>query len=164
MKNVFVVAGFLLFLSVAPAKAQTEIQSQAQANIQESSESETVRAPYRRPDHRFLFFAAAQIVATVADAETTQWALRSHPQAGEMNPLFGRHPDRARMYGIAFSITAVQILMQHHVKTVAERTGKFRNAWMVGASVNTGFHTFLAVHNARIATSYICPGNGSGCR
>ena len=68
------------------------------------------------------------------------------------------------MYGIAMSITAVQILMQHHVKTLSERNGNFRNAWIVGAAVNTGFHTFLAVHNARIATSYTCPANGSGCR
>ncbi len=68
------------------------------------------------------------------------------------------------MYGIAMSITAAQILMQHHAKTISERNGRLRNGWIVGAAVNTGFHTFLAVHNARIATSYTCPANGSGCR
>jgi hypothetical protein len=164
MKNVFAVVALMLFLSVAPAKAQTESPPQTEPNLQETPEPEARVAPFRHPDRRFLIFAAIQIAATVADAETTQWALHSNPQAGEMNPLFGRHPDRPRMYGIALSITAVQILMQHHLKTISERTGKYQNAWMIGASVNTGFHTFLAVHNARIATSPVCPGNGSGCR
>ncbi len=108
--------------------------------------------------------AAVQIAATVADGETTQWALRSHPDAREINPLFGSRPDRAKMYGIAFSITALQILLQHHAKTISDRTGKFPNGWLLGASVNTGFHTFLAIHNARLAGESVCPANGTGCR
>jgi hypothetical protein len=164
MKKVFAVAAFLLFLPVAPAKAQTEIQPPTQANIQEQSQPKVIRATSGHPDRRFWFLAAVQIAVTVADAETTQWALRSHPGTHELNPLFGPHPDRPRMYGIAMSITAVQILMQRHVKTLSERNGRLRNGWIVGAAVNTGFHTFLAVHNARIATSYTCPANGSGCR
>lgn len=164
MKSVIAVVAFVLFLSVAPAKAQTETPLQTQPNLQKSSEPEARVSPFRHPDRRFLIFAAIQIAATVADAETTQWALHNNPQAGEMNPLFGRHPDRPRMYAVALSLTAVQILMQHHLKTISEQTGKYQNLWMVGASVNTGFHTFLAVHNAHIATSPVCPANGSGCR
>lgn len=164
MKNAFALVAFLLILPVAPAKAQTEIHPPTQANIQEQSQPELIRATSGHPDRRFWFLAAVQIAATVADAETTQWALRSHPGAHELNPLFGPHPDRPRMYGIAMSITAAQILMQHHAKTISERNGRLRNGWIVGAAVNTGFHTFLAVHNARIATSYTCPANGSGCR
>jgi hypothetical protein len=41
--------------------------------------------------------------------------------------------------------------MRHHAKAVSERTGKLRSARIAGASMNTALHTFLAVHNARLA-------------
>jgi hypothetical protein len=115
MKNVFAVVVVLVFLAVAPAKAQSEIQPEHRNQPQLAPKSDLLETPDApkiklrsvHPDHRFLIFAAVQVAATIADAETTQWALHSNPQAGEMNPLFGRHPDRARMYGVAFSITAV---------------------------------------------------------
>jgi hypothetical protein len=165
MKIVLAVAALLFVLVVAPTEAQSEIQPQpSQTDLPKPAEMSAPEVHFEHSNRRFWILAAIQVGATVADAETTQWALRSHPDAREINPLFGARPDRARMYGIAFSITALQILMQHHVKTVSERTGKMPNAWIVGASVNTGFHTFLAIHNARLAGASICPANGSGCR
>jgi hypothetical protein len=165
MKIVVAVAVLLFLLAVAPAKAQSEIQPQpSQPDLAKLPETSAPEVHFDHSNRRFWLMAAVQIGATIADGETTQWALRSHPDAREINPLFGARPDRAKMYGIAFSITALQILLQHHAKTISEQTGRFRNGWLVGASVNTGFHTFLAIHNARLAGEPVCPANGSGCR
>ncbi len=165
MKIVVVAAALLFLLAVAPTKAQSEIQPQpSQPDLAKLPETSVPGVHFDHSNRRFWLMAGVQIAATVADGETTQWALRSHPDAREINPLFGSRPGRAKMYGIAFSITALQILLQHHAKTISDQTGKFPNGWLVGASVNTGFHTFLAIHNARLAGESVCPANGSGCR
>jgi hypothetical protein len=165
MKIVVVVAVLLFLLAGAPTKAQSETQPQtSQTDLARSPETSAPEVHFDHSNRRFWLMAAVQIGATIADGETTQWALRTHPDAREINPLFGARPDRAKMYGIAFSITALQILLQHHAKTISDRTGKFPNGWLIGASVNTGFHTFLAIHNARLAGESVCPANGSGCR
>lgn len=165
MKIVLALATLIFLVAVAAAKAQSEIQPQPdQSNLAKSPEPSAPKVQVDHSNRRFWILAAIQIGATVADGETTQWALRRHPDAREINPLFGPRPDRAKMYGIALSITALQILLQHHAKSISERTGRLPSAWIVGASVNTGLHTFLAVHNARLADRSICPANGSGCR
>jgi len=165
MKLVLAIVVLLFLLAVAPTKAQSEILPQpSQPDLAKLPEAPAPEVHFDRSNRRFWLMAAVEVAATVADGETTQWALRTHPDAREINPLFGSRPDRAKMYGIAFSITALQILLQHHAKTISEGTGKFQNGWLVGASVNTGFHTFLAIHNARLAGESVCPANGSGCR
>jgi hypothetical protein len=165
MKIVVAAAVLLFLLAGASTKAQSGIQPQPfQPDLAKLPEPSAPAVHFDRSNRRFWLMAAVQVAATVADGETTQWALRSHPDAREINPLFGSRPDRAKMYGIAFSITALQILLQHHAKIISEQTGKFRNGWLVGASVNTGFHTFLSIHNARLAEESVCPANGSGCR
>lgn len=110
------------------------------------------RIPGKVADKKFLGFAALQVAATVADFETTQWAQRKAPYGAEQNPLFGSHPSRARMYSIGFSLTSLQLYMQFRSKGYGERTGKIKHAWIVGALFDTGLHTYLAVHNAQIAT------------
>jgi hypothetical protein len=145
------VAALLFLPAVAPAKAQSEIQPQPQPDLATSPEPPAPEQHFERAGRRFWILAASQVGATVADGETTPWALRRHRDARENNPLFGARPDRAKMNGIAFFLTAVQLLMQHHAKAVSERTGKLRSAWIAGASTNTAIHTFLAVHNARLA-------------
>ena len=73
-------SAFLLFLSVAPAKAQTEIPPPDPTQSPRTHRSPKLRSRLSgHPDRRFWFLAAIQIAATVADAETTQWALHSHP-------------------------------------------------------------------------------------
>jgi hypothetical protein len=110
------------------------------------------RVPARVVDKKFIAFAALQLAATVADFETTQWAQRNAPNGAEQNPLFGSHPSRARMYSIGLSLTTFQVYMQYRSKRYGERTGKIKNAWIVGALFDTGLHTYLAVHNGQIAT------------
>lgn len=160
MKTGFAPFALLLFLAALPARAQTQTETDSPKSAQTQ-----VPKPHRKiADKKFWIFAGLQIGATVADFETTQWALRSDPSAREINPLFGERPSRLRMYGIGMPLTAFQIVLQHHAKDIADETGKARAAWIVGAALNSGLHTVLAVHNAGLVTQSVCPANGAGCR
>jgi hypothetical protein len=41
---------------------------------------------------------APAIGLQIADAEFTEHCLQNHPGCGELNPIFGSHPSRARLY------------------------------------------------------------------
>ena len=153
-----------MLLIAAPATAQLRVQQGSSvSDLPDKPESQAVVLPeilgqnpagkphFRVADKKFWFLAALEVGATVADFETTQWAQRVRPDGGEVNPLYGRHPGRARMYSIGMSLDAVQILMQYRSKKKARESGKVGKAWIVGALLNTGVHTFLAVHNGQIA-------------
>jgi hypothetical protein len=160
MKRTFAVFALLLCLAAVPAHAQT----QTETDSPKSTGTQVTKPHLKIASKKFWIFAGLQIGATIADFETTQWALRSNPQAREINPLFGQRPSRLKMYGIGMPITVFQIALQHHAKGIADRTGKARGAWIVGASINTGLHTFLAVHNAGLVGQSVCPAQGTGCR
>lgn len=156
------VAAFALLLCLAgvPTRAQTQTESDSP----KSTETQVPKPHRKIADKKFWIFAGLQIGATVADFETTQWALRSDPGAREINPLFGQRPSRLRMYGIGMPLSLFQIALQYHAKSTADETGKARAAWIVGASMNAGLHTALAVHNAGLVKQAVCPANGAGCR
>jgi len=150
----------LLFLAVSPAHAQT----QTEVDSSKSTEIQILKPHRKIADKKFWIFAGLQVAATAADFETTQWAMRSDPAAREVNPLFGEHPSRLRMYGIGMPLTLFQIAVQYHAKGISEDTGKARAAWIVSASLNAGLHTALAIHNAGLVQQTVCPANGAGCR
>ena len=160
MKKTLAAAFLLLCFAVAPVKAQ----SQVQPDPPKSPEVPVVNPHPKTADRKFWLFAGLQIGATIADIETTQWALNSNPRVHEINPLFGNRPDRVRTYSIGMALTGIQLLLQHHTKARSERTRRARGFWMVGATVNTTLHSVLAVHNARIAGESVCPAQGAGCR
>ncbi len=149
-----------LFLIVAPSFAQTA----AQQDSHSATETQATKTHFKIADRKFWTLAALQAGATVADFETTQWAKRAAPSGAELNPLFGSHPGRPRMYSIGISLTTLQIFLQHRSKGLGKRTGKMKKAWIVGALVNTGLHTFLAVHNAEIASQGFCTQSTPNCR
>lgn len=168
MHKFFVVVPFLLLLINLPTTAQARVQACARqepsvSDLPDKPGSKAATPPKMQvedpaskvhlkvADKKFWILAGLQVGASVADFETTQWAQRVHPDGGELNPLYGRHPGRARMYSIGMSLDAVQILMQYRAKGKAQETGKMKKAWIVGALLNTGVHTFLAVHNGQIA-------------
>lgn len=147
---------FLVLLGLFSFGVPAIAQAQAPDQLEEKNPPSPVETPSKRhfkvADKGFWTLAAVQIGATMADFETTQWAERSAPYGAERNPLFGRHPDRPTMYIIGFSLTSTQIFLQYRSKAFTERKRKLKHAWMVGALANTGLHTFLAVHNAEIAS------------
>ncbi|HXQ25383.1 MAG TPA: hypothetical protein VN822_03140 [Candidatus Acidoferrales bacterium] len=160
MKKNLAAAILLLCFAITPANAQ----SQPDSDTPKSPDAPVLKSHSKIPNKKFWIFAGLQIGTTIADIETTQLALSSNPQSHELNPLFGSHPGRPRMYSIGMALTGIQLLLQHHVKARSERTGRAKGLWIVGASVNTSLHTFLAVHNARIAGESVCPAQGAGCR
>jgi hypothetical protein len=135
----------------APAQVPAEVRVNGQPEIHSPSPPRIIA------DKKFWILAGLEAGATIADFETTQWAERVRPDGGEVNPLYGSHPGRMRMYGIGMSLTGVQILLQYKSKGMSQRNGKMKKAWIVGALLNTGVHTFLAVHNGRIAGQGACP-------
>jgi len=160
MQKGYAAVAMFLFLAAVPLHAQT----QADNSSAKSPDVEAAKPHRKIADKKFWILAGLQIGATVADFETTQWALRSDPGAREVNPLFGQRPSRLKMYGIGMPMTVFQIALQHHAKGLADQTGKARAAWIFGAALNTGLHTALAIHNAGLVKQSVCPANGAGCR
>lgn len=164
MYKIFVAVPLLLILINIPTTAQVRAQQgPSVSDLPDKPETRAATLPeiraesaggkphFKVADKKFWILAGLQVGATVADFETTQWAQRVRPDGGELNPLYGRHPGRARMYSIGMSLDAVQILMQYRSKAKPQEAGKLKRAWIVGALLNTGVHTFLAVHNGQIA-------------
>ena len=79
----------LLLLLVATPCLSQQIRSQEMRDV-----------PKRKIfDKKFWLATAAIVGTTVLDVETTARCARSST-CGERNPLWGRHPTRAKMYGI----------------------------------------------------------------
>lgn len=168
MYRCFAAVPFFLILITIPAKAQISVQQERSASELPSKpkiKAETLAGtpieahagiPVSKPhfkvaDKKFWILGGLQVGATIADFETTQWAQGVRPDGGELNPLYGMHPGRTRMYSIGMSLTALQIAMQYRAKAKAHEAGKLKKGWIVGALINAGVHTFLAVHNGQIA-------------
>lgn len=94
-------------------------------------------------DRKFILFSLLSTAATIADAETTARGLKANPNATELNPLFGKHPTRARLYGISIPANSLLIYWSYHFKKVAPR----RNAWERVLKVPIVVHTAAAVNN-----------------
>jgi hypothetical protein len=146
-----------------PNRPEVRVKGQPKIQANLSAETQASPHPHKIADKKFWILAGLQVGATIADFETTQWAERVRPDGGEVNPVYGSHPGRMRMYGIGMSLTGVQILLQCKSKGMSQRNGKMKKAWIVGALLNTGVHTFLAVHNGRIAGQGAC-GVGDACQ
>jgi len=59
--------------------------------------------------------ATALVLSTAFDAEGTQACLRAHT-CTEGNPIMGKHPSRARMYGTAMPLNAITIFAMGKLK------------------------------------------------
>lgn len=152
------IALLLYLVFASPAFPQTQ---------SDSKQDSGVKPPKHRPvvaDKKFWAFATVQVLAAAADFESTQAALRADSQAQELNPFFGGRPSRAKLYGVGMPLTAFQIFLQYRSKQIGENAERGKNLWLVGASIDTGLHTFLAVHNAQISNQRVCPAQGAGCR
>lgn len=67
---------------------------------------EQLPVPHKTADKAFWVSTLLSVGLTVADAENTKYAL-GRPGATESNPLFGKNPSRARMYGIMLPIAGL---------------------------------------------------------
>jgi hypothetical protein len=94
-------------------------------------------------DRKFILFSVFSTAATIADVETTARGIESNPNATELDPLFGKHPTRARLYGISIPTNSFLIYWSYHFKKIAPR----RNAWEGVLKVPIVVHTLAAVNN-----------------
>ena len=110
----------------------------------------TERAPERRQrtvDRQFILLHALSTMALIADLETTARAVEGLPRATEVNPLFGQHPTRARLYGIGVPLDALTIYVSYHYK----KTEPKRSVWKVGPALSIAVHTAVAINNLIVA-------------
>jgi hypothetical protein len=94
-------------------------------------------------DRKFVLFSFLSASAAFADMVTTSRELAAHPNASELDPLFGKRPSNARLYGTGVPLELLFIGWSYHVKQIAPR----RNTWKVMLTVSAVAHTAAAVNN-----------------
>ncbi len=164
MKRRTALAILFLCFSVATTHAQSLANAQPASDSSAASHPDLTKAHRKIFDRKFFAFAGLQLAATVGDIETTQWALHTHPNAYEENPIFGNRPGRPRAYGIGLPLTGLQLFLQYRMKKRAQQDGKRENLWIAPATLDIGLQTALALHNAKMAGEPVCPAAGAGCR
>ena len=94
-------------------------------------------------DRKFFLLNAFSTVALLADLETTARGLAAQPKAVELNPLLGKHPSTARLYGTGLSINALLIYQSYHFKKLGPR----RKVWTIAPKISIVVHTAAAINN-----------------
>ena len=94
-------------------------------------------------DRNFILLHAFSAAALVADLETTVRSFQGQGKATELNPLFGAHPTRARLYGIAVPINAFSFYLSYHYKKIEPG----RSIWKLGPGLTIAVHTAAAINN-----------------
>jgi hypothetical protein len=104
------------------------------------------RTPTRTRQHNdFQRLAIWSTAAWVADAATTEIGLAT-TRASEVNPVFGRHPSPARLWGTAIPLQGI-FLYACHQDSHEHPRGRF---WRIAMKVSIGLHTFGAVNNLMV--------------
>jgi len=98
-------------------------------------------------DTKFILLQALSTVALFADIQTTTHALAAQPKAIELNPLFGKHPTPARVYGTAVPLHAFAFYQSYRAKKLAPR----RNVWKFAPKLSIAVHTAAAINNLIVA-------------
>ena len=122
-------------------------------------ESSGERKPWYK-SKQFWVTTALAVAAAVADAETTQSALKRCPTCVESNALIGsKRPGRGRLYligGITLGIERGLVI------ALWKRQPQAADAVMYGATaMRMAYHGTAAYNNAQIPRK--CPANGAGC-
>ncbi|MGH9793035.1 MAG: hypothetical protein ACRD5W_17645 [Candidatus Acidiferrales bacterium] len=160
-----VAAAAVLLACSASVKAQELRAPPELKEQQETREPAEVRNPQseRKPWYKSkLFWAttALAVTAAVADAETTQRALKRCPTCVESNPMLGSwRPGRGRLYWIGGITLAIE---RGVVIALWKRQPQAADAVMFGATaMRVAYHGRFAYQNAQIPRE--CPANGAGC-
>jgi hypothetical protein len=89
-----------------------------------SIQEDTFRKP-KTVDRQFILLNALAVAATVVDLELSVRCIEAG-KCVEGNPLFGKHPSRAKLYAINIPVSTLLLYMSYHYKKVAPR----RRLWM----------------------------------
>ncbi len=107
----------------------------------------TTNTGSRTLDRKFILLHSLSTGTLFADLETTVHALAGQAKATELNGLFGAHPTRARLYGIALPLDAVSFYLSYRSKKAEPR----RNVWKVPPALSIAVHTAAAINNLIVA-------------
>lgn len=111
-----------------------------------SEERKTAAAPSRHR-RKFVLLQIAMMGATIADAETTLYGIR-HNMAWEGNPIFGKAPSRARVYGTVMPATAFVTLLDYR-----QNEEDPHSRWgIVMPAIVIATHTVGMIHNLHVIT------------
>jgi hypothetical protein len=94
-------------------------------------------------DRNFILLHAISAAALVADLETTVRGVQGQVNGAELNPVFGAHPTRARLYGIAVPLNVLSFYVSYHYKKV-EPGGRL---WKLGPGISIAVHTAATINN-----------------
>jgi hypothetical protein len=108
---------------------------------------QTTNTGSRTLDGKFVLLHTLSTGALFADLETTARALAGPAKATELNGLFGGHPTRARLYGIAVPLDAVSFYLSYRSKKIEPR----RNLWKLAPGLSMAVHTAAAINNLIVA-------------
>src|SRR5438128_2117314 len=96
----------------------------------------------------FWIAATAMALASLADGITTRRALNQG--AVELNPLFGRRPSNARLFGMGSLLTGGMITGVYFLKRWDDPESP-SHYWLIPVVGQIGAETALTVHNERLA-------------
>jgi hypothetical protein len=127
--------------SVALASARIPAKPFAiRENIRPVTSTEQ-RDPHRRA---FLLLSTAAVISTIADAELTAHCVATNPDCREVNPLYGSHPTRARLYLTSAPFTVAQIWFSNRLRKKYPE----KKLWMLPTISVTAVHSFGAASGA----------------
>ena len=109
-------------------------------------ERKTAASPSRHR-RKFVLLQIAMMGATIADAETTLYGIR-HNMAWEGNPIFGKDPSRARVYGTVMPATAFVTLLDYR-----QNEEDPHSRWgIIMPAIVIATHTVGMIHNLHVIT------------
>jgi hypothetical protein len=94
-------------------------------------------------DRSFILLHSLSAVALIADLETTARSFEGQANATELNPLFGPHPTRARLYGITVPLNALSFYVSYRYKKIEPD----RKTWKIAPGLCIAIHTAAAINN-----------------
>jgi hypothetical protein len=107
------------------------------------AEERNTRGSGHTMDRNFILLHALSTVALFADLETTARSFQGQGKATELNPLFGAHPTRARLYGIAVPLNVLSFYFSYHYKKIEPG----RSFWKIGPGLTLAVHTAATINN-----------------
>lgn len=122
--------------------AACSIKAEAGSGVSFATPAETNKNR-RVLDRKFIFLQSLSTLAMVADIESTAHALEGKSGAAELNPLFGQHPTRARMYGIGAPVNALTLFLSYRAKKIAPT----RRLWELAPALTMAIHAGAAANN-----------------
>lgn len=148
-----IIAALLCVLCAAPAWAD-----------------ERAKKHHKLFDRKMIIAGLTMLVGEIADNETTMAVLARNRHAHEVNPFYGAHPTRLRIYSIGTALTGLMFIGSVAALERAIRTGHpDSKVWLVPVVIHNTERGLAAWHNSTVPGSRatllsVCPAAGAGCR